>query len=120
MAPPGTRPTVTTFFDTDPAAPPAANPPTMTGPWATAYTPPSAPLRGTWRRVPPWRLLASPMVLTVTSIFCPGRAKAGRSAVMVTTATFRLFTALSFRVTPNWLMRFRIIWVAMVPLSPVP
>ena len=38
--------------------------------------------------VPPRRLLALPIAETVMSSFCPGLAKAGSSAVMMTTALF--------------------------------
>jgi hypothetical protein len=41
------------------AAPPAEKPPMATGPWATAYTLPSAPIRGVTNRVPPRKLSES-------------------------------------------------------------
>jgi len=86
-------------------APPAEAPapPTSTLPCAIAYTWPSAPFNGVNSRVPPRKLLALPMEDTVTSIGCPGRAKAGKLAVTMTAATFfncRRVVCSGVRLTP--------------------
>ena len=64
------------------------NPPVTTGPCATAYTWPSAPRSEVSTRMPPCRLVASPMAAAVESMRMPGWAKAGRVAVTITAAVF--------------------------------
>ena len=89
MAPPGMRPAVTWFLVTlPPAPPPAKNPPTESGPCAAAQTRPLAACKGVWSSVPPCKDLASPRLLTVTSMALPLWTKGGRVAVTMTAATF--------------------------------
>src|SRR6202022_1401651 len=73
---------------------------------------PEAP-GGQTPRVPPSRLLASPIAETVASILEPDAAKAGRRAVTITAATFlvlsRPVAAGSWVLTPS---RSIIDWIA--------
>ena len=76
-------------------------------------------------RVPPARDEASPVELTVTSMRCPGREKAGRSAVTITEATFFTSTEEGAMFTPCRASRLARVWevnlawvVSPVPLSP--
>ena len=95
MAPPGMRPTVGWFFWALasgvllPCGTVNWKPPMESGPWATAYTTLSAPRSGVKISVPPWRLRASSITDTVTSILLPRRANGPSSAVTATTDTLK-------------------------------
>ena len=76
-------------------------------------------------RVPPAREAESPVELTVTSMRCPGRTKAGSSAVTITAATFFTCTLPGAMLTPCRPSRLDRVWavnlawvVSPVPLSP--
>ena len=122
-APPGTRPLVVVPSRTDCAWPAAATPPTTTDPWATAYTSPSAPIRGVTISVPPCNDRASPRELTCASIGEPWRANGGRVAVTTTAAVLRVCKRWSFTFTPmRSSIAFKDCWVngALRSVSPLP
>ena len=98
VAPAGTRAEVgTPMLTLEPAAL-ASMPVAVSAPWASAYTSPSAPRRLVSSKLPPRRLVALPMAETLTSIFWPGLAKPGSSAVIMTAATFLMSMALDVLV----------------------
>jgi hypothetical protein len=85
---------------------------------------PSAPFSGVAIRVPPRRLLALPSDETLTSMACPGCAKAGSWAVTMTAATLRNCMAVpAGTVTPSCCSiacRLCVVKGVCVVWSPVP
>src|ERR1700736_2675815 len=77
------------------------NPPTETGPCAVAYTRLFAARSSVMMRVPPCRLVESPIADTVTSALSPECANGGKDAVTITAATSRVRTSCEFTVRPN-------------------
>ena len=73
--------------------------------------------------MPPNRLFASPMDETVTSIFDPVAAKAGRRAVTMTAAMFLVSMVAPRVLTPmRSIIEIKLCWVmgTLRRLSPVP
>ena len=124
FAPPAMRPAVGTPLETvEPEAPDALIAPVCTVPWATPQTSPCASIKGVTIRVPPCRLLASPIADTVTSNREPGAAKAGRLAVTITAATSLVLGVAARVLTPRRSRDdCRLCWVkgALRNASPVP